>query len=62
MEMYLDRRVLRSRKRLIAQPIKAADVDFVELYEEISRDWLERARALRSRRLAALKARQKDNS
>lgn len=56
MNYLLTGKMLRRDKKVINHPISTADLDFVEFYEEFSRDWKERARALRERRLAALRS------
>lgn len=48
-------KVSRRGKKIISRPMRAVDLDFVEFYDEFSRNWKQRARALRERRLSALK-------
>ena len=44
-----------TKRRLIAKPTKIEDIPFEDLYDEISRDWEGKARALQIRRWRALK-------
>ena len=44
-----------SRKHIITRPIKNQDIRFEDLYDELSQDWEDKARALQARRWRALK-------
>lgn len=47
-----------SRNKIINNPTRVSDLSYDELYEDISRDWEQRAQRLRARRLRKLKLEQ----
>ncbi len=46
---------MREKHNIITEPTKIEGMDFEYLYEEISRDWPEKARRLQARRCRAMK-------
>lgn len=52
MNYMLTKSVLRRNRKIFNQPIKVSDLDFIDRYEDISKDWEARAQALLVRRRA----------
>jgi hypothetical protein len=46
---------MREKHNIVTEPTKIAGMDFEYLYEEISRDWPEKARRLQARRWRAMR-------
>ncbi len=54
MNYILTNSMPRRRRKIFNRTAKVSDIDFVDMYDDISKDWETRARDLRSRRLARL--------
>lgn len=46
---------MRTKHNIVTEPTRIGDMDFEYLYEEISRDWPEKARRLQARRWRAMR-------
>lgn len=54
MDFILTNSMSRRDNRVFSRPVKVADLDFVDMYDKISKNWEARARDLRARREAKL--------
>lgn len=52
MNYMLTKSVLRRNRKIFNHPIKVSDLDFIDSYEDIGKDWEARAKTLLVRRRA----------
>lgn len=55
MSYYININSSRRERRLWSRPVDVTDPSFIDLYDEISSNWQEKARKLRIRRMRKLK-------